>query len=562
MVRKLGSLAIILGLALPVMAAGRPGAISGFVKNASGRPQLGAVVELFTSAAGQPVRVFTDMRGYYAAANLDPGTYHIKVSAPSFLPSLRENVLLRSGANLMVNVTLNTLFEAMQLLPARRVTQEDDDWKWTLRSSANRPILRVLDDGPLVVSENNSDDKTLKARVAFMAGSMSEGFGHGSSDMSTRFSVEQSLFSAGTLSLGGSVADTNGPSGVLRAGFSRRMPDGSTPEVSFTVRRFLAPFDDSRSLAAQALTLSASDTFNLMNILELRGGTEFQSVQFLGRATAIRPFGSADLHLGANTLLSYQYATSVPTTRWSKGFDTAPADLTETSPRMTLANARPAIEKARHQEVSISRKFHNTRVQAAAFSDHISNTALMGAGDVPYDGSDLIPDIYSNTFTYNGGAMDTNGLRLVLQQKLNDDLTATVDYSYGGVLDLVGSDVDWVALRSGIHPERRHSLSGKLAGTAPRTHTRWIASYKWTSGTALNPVDMFNSSPGQADPFFNIFLRQPIPGTRFMPGKFEALVDLRNLLAEGYVPVIGPDGKTVYLVQSARSVRGGVAFVF
>jgi len=28
------------------------------------------------------------------------------------------------------------------------------------------------------------------------------------------------------------------------------------------------------------------------------------------------------------------------------------------------------------------------------------------------------------------------------------------------------------------------------------------------------------------------------------------------------VPVIGPDGNTVYLVQSARSVRGGLAFTF
>jgi hypothetical protein len=42
----------------------------------------------------------------------------------------------------------------------------------------------------------------------------------------------------------------------------------------------------------------------------------------------------------------------------------------------------------------------------------------------------------------------------------------------------------------------------------------------------------------------------------------ELLIDIRNLLAQGYVPVIGSDGSTVYLVQSARSVRGGLAFNF
>jgi hypothetical protein len=39
-------------------------------------------------------------------------------------------------------------------------------------------------------------------------------------------------------------------------------------------------------------------------------------------------------------------------------------------------------------------------------------------------------------------------------------------------------------------------------------------------------------------------------------------VDLRNLLEQGYIPVIAPDGHTLYLVQSARSVRGGVLFTF
>ena len=41
-----------------------------------------------------------------------------------------------------------------------------------------------------------------------------------------------------------------------------------------------------------------------------------------------------------------------------------------------------------------------------------------------------------------------------------------------------------------------------------------------------------------------------------------SIVDLRNLLAQGYIPVVAQDGQTVYLVQSARSVRGGVAFSF
>jgi hypothetical protein len=332
---------------------------------------MGAVVEVFSGVVARPVRVFTDARGHYDAAGLQAGTYYIKVSAPSFLPSLRENVMLKSGTSLVVNLTLNTLFEALQMIPQRRSTQEDDDWKWTLRSAANRPILRVLDDGPMIVTASESrDDQTLKARVAFVAGSDADGFGN-TGDMSTRFAIEHSLFSTGRLAFAGNVgSDAN--QGVLRASYSHRLPNGSTPEIALTVRRFATLNAPSHLLAAQALSLTSSDTMTLADRLELRFGSEFQTLQFLGRASAIRPFGSADFHLTPDTVVEYQYATTVPSTRFSKGFDTSPADLTESDPRMTIARAEPAIERARHQEISLSHRLGNTSVQLAAYSDHVA----------------------------------------------------------------------------------------------------------------------------------------------------------------------------------------------
>jgi hypothetical protein len=141
-------------------------------------------------------------------------------------------------------------------------------------------------------------------------------------------------------------------------------------------------------------------------------------------------------------------------------------------------------------------------------------------------------------------------------------LTATLDYAFGGVLDLTRPDVSLQEAPQWISTQRRHALAAKLSGTVPRTHTHWIASYRWINGPALTPVDMFNASPGQSDPYLNLFIRQPIPNMGFLPGHMEAIIDVRNLLAQGYVPVLGQDGQTVYLVQSARAVRGGVSFSF
>src|SRR5208282_3580696 len=144
------------------------GAISGYVRDASGAPQMGAAVEVLGSAA-QALKVFTDDRGFYSVASLLPGTYSIKVSAPSFLPALREKIAVRAGAKRMVNVTLTTLFEAIQLVPLRSPL-DDDDWKWTLRSVANRPILRVLEDGTTVVAQSGESaaDHGLKGSVTFL----------------------------------------------------------------------------------------------------------------------------------------------------------------------------------------------------------------------------------------------------------------------------------------------------------------------------------------------------------------------------------------------------------
>ena len=66
----------------------------------------------------------------------------------------------------------------------------------------------------------------------------------------------------------------------------------------------------------------------------------------------------------------------------------------------------------------------------------------------------------------------------------------------------------------------------------------------------------------QADPFLSLFVRQPLPALNFLPGKMEALVDVRNLLAQGYVPVMAQDGRTLYLVQAAQLLRAREALTF
>ncbi len=134
-----------------------------------------------------------------------------------------------------------------------------------------------------------------------------------------------------------------------------------------------------------------------------------------------------------------------------------------------------------------------------------------------------------------------------------------MDVDSGGTLNLESSTATLANAQQWIGTRNRQSVAGKVSGVVPKTKTHWVASYRWINGPSLTPVDMFNASAGRADPYLNLFIRQPLP---MLPGHMEAIIDLRNLLAEGYVPVLGSDGRTVYLVQSARAIRGGLNFTF
>jgi hypothetical protein len=286
--RQFTTWVIVLGLALPACAAERLGAISGYVRDAAGEPQMGAVVQILGSA-DQTLTVFSDGAGYYTATGLIPGLYSLKVTAPSFLPTLRERVGVRAGASIHVNLTLNTLLDVLQLGPARPIP-DDDDWKWTLRSVANRPILRVLTD-PGVIAEKQDHEFT--GSLAFVAGSNAEGYGSGS-DMSTAFTLERGVFSDGHLMFTGDLGyGQTLPAASLRASYSNRLPDGSLPSLAITARRF-APSDSNLNNAAmQSVGISAGDDFIFNDVLELKVICTFRRTRCCATSTHLRVLNCA-----------------------------------------------------------------------------------------------------------------------------------------------------------------------------------------------------------------------------------------------------------------------------
>src|SRR5260370_38699016 len=83
-------------------------------------------------------------------------------------------------------------------------------------------------------------------------------------------------------------------------------------------------------------------------------------------------------------------------------FDSASSDRSETAPRVSMTGFSPAVERAHHQEVSISQRIGKNNMQVAFYSDSIIDLALNGVGEIMAESGGVLPDEHSGTFSVQG----------------------------------------------------------------------------------------------------------------------------------------------------------------
>ena len=87
-----------------------------------------------------------------------------------------------------------------------------------------------------------------------------------------------------------------------------------------------------------------------------------------------------------------------------------------------------------------------------------------------------------------------------------------------------------------------------------------VASYQWAADARwATPGNAYSTQSNRPLPGLNVSIRQPLPG---FARRVEATADIRNMLAEGYLPVGMANGQRLMLVDTPRTLRGGLAFIF
>jgi hypothetical protein len=553
---------------------------------------MGAAVILFNRQERQFERALTDERGSFKFLGLLPDLYSVKVTLGSYVPALKKGILVQPGMASVLNVNLNTLFSSIQFsYPSiDSGSLMSDEWKWVLRSaSPTRPVLRFTADSlakdPAKLASHRSavfSDTRGVFKVSAGEGSLATQTGS-EADLGTAFALASTLFGSNTLQFSGNIgygSQTGAPTAAFRTSYSRSL-GGANPEVSVTMRQLFLPGRVGAALTGNETALpmlrtmaaSFDDHNQLTDELSIQYGFTLDSISYLDHLTYASPYLRVKYSLGDQGDFEFAFTSGDARPELGATGSDHDADLQRDLgtlglfPRISLMNSRTHVQRGSNFELAYTRKMGKRTYQVSAYEESVTNAALsLVAPAGMYSGGDILPDLFSGSSTFNAGNYSSVGYTASATQALGEHLSATVMFGSMGALtasnrELVSNSPD--ELRSMIHAGRRQAATARVTASLPWTGTHLIASYQVTGDHRwASPGHIYSTSAERQMPGLNLAVRQTIPGLKMLPWRMEATADVRNMLAQGYLPIGISGGQSLLLVESPRSVRGGLSFIF
>lgn len=570
------------------------GSLIGFVASQTGVPQMGAGVFLYNDYERLVGRTLTNERGAFAFESLAPGLYTVRVTLASFVPAVKRNIRIQPGMRSFLSINLTSVLSSIELVYSAPGTAKimSDDWKWVLRTaSSTRPVLRF---GPLIDISSPADERRQESREIFgdtrgvfrvSTGEYGELASAGTyADLGTAFALATSLFGSNQLEFAGSLAYSSSagiPAAGFRTGFSRPDPFGGMPEVNVTMRQLFLPARVGAAvLGASAdnapvlrtLSISSLDKRQLRDNLTLEYGGSLESVAFLERLNFFSPYGRLTYDAGRIGAFQFAYSSGMPPVELLSASEQPEAELSQSLsvlalfPRVSLAGGAARVQRTENFELAYRKVLGSRSFSAGVYREAVKNAAIVMAAPAGfYPASDLLPDLSSNSSVFNLGHYHRLGYVASVTQKLSDEISVALAAGNSGVLTFdpaapVSNNPG--ELRGQMRSGRRMWLAMRATAVAPQTGTRLAASYQWTDYRTLSPTHLFLTQSFQPEIGLNFQVRQPLPTLSLWSARLEASAELRNLLAQGYVPVSTMDGRKLFLIQNPRAVRGGLSFIF
>ena len=573
------------------------GDMLGSVMDSGQVPQMGATVQLFNKFERLVAKTITGMDGRFAFAGLAPDLYSVRVSVPSFLPVSRDRIAVKAGMDSLLQIHLASLLSSIDISYRLPTAGMSNDWRWVLRSSpATRPITRLLGEEVSVSRPAELFPHIFSgthAMVTISGGDTSlVDTESGQADLGTGFVLSTNILGKNQVQLGGNYAQSTpmGPSAMGLIAIYSRSGDAvssESPEVTLTVSQLGLVTGPGLSSAAATpsampsmrdMSLSVYQTTDPVDNVHLEYGMTAESVDFLQHSSRISPFARMTVSAGASGKFIASYSDGGRPDELSahqpgngfveqdaRGDDLAmAAGVLTRMPQVSYSDRHLELQRTQSYETGFQETFGSRTLALSGFYEDVSNGRANVSGNTSLvNPDDLLSDGVSKTLVYDIGRYRRSGFIASANQRVNDFFGLTLSAGRMGGFT-ANSQGLWDGTQAGFLDERKHNVVNVTVNARlPRSGTKILTNYGWMAQNALVPTHVFTTQSAFVSPGLNLLIRQPLPCPFGMPGHIEITADLRNLLAQGYLPV-GSDGAggRMLVVQSPRAVRGGLSFIF
>ncbi len=585
-------------------------ALEGSVSSESGEPLVGALVSLFGSKLGSAGLIaFTDEKGRFLIAGLEPGYYTIRAYLSGFLPSRYSRIELdeagastapvsmqmvsfieKEGATLEPLQEVQEVQESPAVLPPTPPDAVDDDdrvaeFEWLLRhgkrnilneqaaslpDASAEPVLPVLEDEVAALRAEPAGELGL---FAFERGLNDLPISPGELDAQlayARLSIPTGPASEWIVSA--QVLESALSSWAARAEYiSERSPGQQTSAgVAYGNHHVYGDVNDSQPLleASYAPSRRTNEWFGSaygaqrfqIGAANVGAGLTYHHYSYLDRSdyAAPRLDMSVALDDASNTRIRglFDYRVLAP-----GGEDLGLLARMVSADMMGSAEwgqrGLTAETTVRYQ-VSVERFMGNhSALEFRVFQEDVSDPLLKAYLKRPV--GDRGPDHY---LVMNQGDLRARGVGMAVTRDFGS-VAGSVGYRFG-VLRALADDVG--ALQRG-HNQSIHDLTTSVRTEIDQTRTRVLAVYRLSMHPSLAPslvalpgVPDLSAAGADLDVRFNVQVHQLLPFMGWNGTQWELVLALRNLFYEDLEAVSLID--EISVVDSPARVMGGVKVQF
>lgn len=531
---------VIAMLVFPLIAgASDLASISGRVRDTNGLPVAGALVVIASASPIFPERIaLTDKDGAFSLVNIFAGQYSIKVSMPHFMTVMKQGLQLNAGGTAVLTVNLQSALDVVRRAVSRE-KPESEDIVWTLRSSrSTQPVLRLADTDqksePVIKTTLGPDYSgylQLYSKSVDAASATTEGVG-------SQFSVTMPLDPKTKVNVHGQYNDSPAMPRGIGASYDFVPAAHHKAEVGLDLRQGSLLADPLQSDSSREVQIRYGEDFQWSDHLVLNYGAEAGRVGTGTTTTYLRPrFGISWVPQSRTTL-------TVGTSTQSPLAPDDPVRGRDYFDRTMIIP--PTLERYSHSEAGVTHIVgENVELTAAAFRDKTDTEAVFMS----------MSDGRRAVMFFDTRDMPSQGLRVSANRKFN---AFEAGVTYAGV-NGVGIDERAATvedMKAQLLRRKFHTVAVRFKVNIDATQTEITSVYRWNSGFSASQLDPYQRLMEYNDPTLSLSIAQNLPTFRMLPGRFQAILDARNVLDQSFTV------QHMQIGQYPRLLKGGINIRF